>query len=138
MIRVVNMIPRSMSGETHQDSEPNVAVDPANPQQIAQQNLTLLVLTPSLFVTFVSQPANAHGGQNIPATTVEVKDNTGAVIPGANIQMSAGNNPCNGILSGGTTALTNAVGRATFSTLKIDRGGHAYTLIATATAAGKA
>src|SRR3954447_16625316 len=31
MITIVNMIPRSRSGETNQDSEPNLAVDPQNP-----------------------------------------------------------------------------------------------------------
>jgi hypothetical protein len=34
------MIPRSMSYETHQDSEPNVAVNPANPLQIAASAFT--------------------------------------------------------------------------------------------------
>ena len=34
-ITVVNMIPRSLSGETSQDSEPNLAVNPANPLEIA-------------------------------------------------------------------------------------------------------
>ena len=34
MVLVVNMIPRSLSGETAQDSEPTLAVNPANPQQI--------------------------------------------------------------------------------------------------------
>ena len=34
MILVVNMIPKSLSGETNQDSEPNIAVNPANPLQI--------------------------------------------------------------------------------------------------------
>jgi hypothetical protein len=32
--RVVNMIPKSRSSETHQDSEPSIAVDPANPDVI--------------------------------------------------------------------------------------------------------
>lgn len=35
------MIPWSMSNETHQDSEPNVAVNPANPLQIAASAFTL-------------------------------------------------------------------------------------------------
>ncbi len=30
MIKIVNMVPQSMSGETNQDSEPNLAVNPAN------------------------------------------------------------------------------------------------------------
>jgi hypothetical protein len=40
MIKVVNMIPQSLSGETNQDSEPNIAVNPANPSQIAGSAFT--------------------------------------------------------------------------------------------------
>ena len=40
MITVVNMIPQSLSGETNQDSEPNLAVDPANPSRIAASAFT--------------------------------------------------------------------------------------------------
>jgi hypothetical protein len=38
---IVNMIPQSFSGETNQDSEPNVAVDPAIPALIAASAFTL-------------------------------------------------------------------------------------------------
>src|SRR5215204_2438191 len=34
-IKVVNIIPQTLSGETNQDSEPNIAVNPNNPSQIA-------------------------------------------------------------------------------------------------------
>jgi len=37
---VVNMIPFAQSGETNQDSEPNLAVNPANPDQIAGSAFT--------------------------------------------------------------------------------------------------
>ncbi|MBA3766447.1 MAG: hypothetical protein H0W99_05560 [Acidobacteria bacterium] len=37
---VVNMIPRSLSVETHQDSEPMLAVNPANPQQMVASAFT--------------------------------------------------------------------------------------------------
>src|SRR5438045_1005052 len=33
-VTVVNMIPRSLSRETNQDSEPSLSVNPANPKQI--------------------------------------------------------------------------------------------------------
>jgi hypothetical protein len=39
-VSVVNMIPNSRSNETNQDSEPNVAVNPANPQNIAGSAFT--------------------------------------------------------------------------------------------------
>ena len=40
MILVVNMIPQALSGETNQDSEPNLAVNHANPLQIAGSAFT--------------------------------------------------------------------------------------------------
>jgi hypothetical protein len=39
-VTVVNMIPQSLSGETNPDSEPNLAVNPANPQQIVASAFT--------------------------------------------------------------------------------------------------
>jgi hypothetical protein len=39
-LTVVNMIPRSLSRETQQDSEPSIAVNPANPQQIVATAFT--------------------------------------------------------------------------------------------------
>jgi hypothetical protein len=39
-ITVVNMIPNAQSGETNQDSEPNIAVNTANPLQIAASAFT--------------------------------------------------------------------------------------------------
>lgn len=39
-ITVVNMIPQALSGETGQDSEPNLAVNPANPLEIAGSAFT--------------------------------------------------------------------------------------------------
>ena len=40
MILVVNMVPKLLSGESNQDSEPNLAVNPANPMQIAGSAFT--------------------------------------------------------------------------------------------------
>ena len=39
-VLVVNMIPKSLSGESHQDSEPTIAVNPKNPLQIAASAFT--------------------------------------------------------------------------------------------------
>ncbi|HYR87670.1 MAG TPA: hypothetical protein VE422_26540 [Terriglobia bacterium] len=39
-VLVVNMMPRALSGESHQDSEPTLAVNPANPLQIAGSAFT--------------------------------------------------------------------------------------------------
>jgi hypothetical protein len=40
MLKIVNMIPRAVSGETNQDSEPNIAVDPENPRHIVATAFT--------------------------------------------------------------------------------------------------
>ncbi|MDQ6686158.1 MAG: hypothetical protein M3Z50_00860, partial [Actinomycetota bacterium] len=40
MIQVVNIVPKSLSGDTNQDSEPNLAVNPSNPMQIAATAFT--------------------------------------------------------------------------------------------------
>jgi len=37
---IVNIIPNFLSGETNQDSEPSLAVNPANPLQIAASAFT--------------------------------------------------------------------------------------------------
>lgn len=39
-VLIVNIIPKSLSGETNQDSEPTIAVNPANPLQIAASAFT--------------------------------------------------------------------------------------------------
>ena len=39
-VSIVNMIPKSLSGETNQDSEPSLAVNPANPLQAAATAFT--------------------------------------------------------------------------------------------------
>lgn len=40
MLRIVNMIPQTLSGETNQDSEPNIAVDPGNRRHIVATAFT--------------------------------------------------------------------------------------------------
>ena len=39
-VLVVNMIPKSLSGETHQDSEPTIAVNPANPTSLSLSSIS--------------------------------------------------------------------------------------------------
>src|SRR6266545_3076316 len=51
---VVNMIPRSLSGEANQDSEPTIAVNPANPLQIAASAFTPDPLKGSFAPIYVS------------------------------------------------------------------------------------
>src|SRR5713101_2690686 len=53
-VLLVNMIPRSLSGEAHQDSEPTIAVNPANPLQIAASAFTPDPLKGSFAPIYVS------------------------------------------------------------------------------------
>jgi len=119
--------------------------DGGSPSQTASQLMTLNVLNP-FALTFIAQPSNSTGGTIIsPAVTVRALDTTGAVVPGINITLAIQNNPSNGTLSGTTTQMTNEIGVATFSDLRIDRGasaagcpGSGYTLLATATGGANA
>jgi hypothetical protein len=54
-VTVVNMIPQALSGETNQDSEPNLAVNPNNPLQIAATAFTPNPSGGSLAPIFISQ-----------------------------------------------------------------------------------
>ena len=53
-VLVVNMIPRSLSGETNQDSEPSIAVNPANPLEIVGTAFTPDPVGGALAPIFVS------------------------------------------------------------------------------------
>jgi hypothetical protein len=53
-LAVMNLIPNSMSGETGRDSEPNIAVNPSNPLQIAVSAFTLDPLSSGNAPIFVS------------------------------------------------------------------------------------
>src|SRR4051794_22136066 len=59
MIQVINIVPKSLSGETNQDSEPNLAVNPSNPVQIAASAFTPDPLGGASAPIFVS----SDGGQ---------------------------------------------------------------------------
>ena len=69
-VTVVNMIPKSLSGETNQDSEPNLAVNPNNPKQIVGTAFTPNPGGGSLAPIFVS----SDGGQTWALN---------AIVPGA-------------------------------------------------------
>ena len=65
-VTVVNMIPLSMSGETNQDSEPNLAVNPANPRQLVATAFTPAPLGGSFAPVYVS----TDGGQTWALNTI--------------------------------------------------------------------
>jgi hypothetical protein len=59
MIRIVNMIPPSLSGETGQDSEPNLAVNPQRPTDMVATAFTPAPLGGSLAPIYVSTDGGA-------------------------------------------------------------------------------
>lgn len=54
-VLVVNIVPKSLSGETNQDSEPTIAVNPGNPLQIAASAFTPDPLRSPFAPIYVSQ-----------------------------------------------------------------------------------
>ena len=58
-LQIVNMIPRSLSGEAEQDSEPNIAVNPEHPEQIVATAFTLDPMNGDHAPVYVSSDAGA-------------------------------------------------------------------------------
>jgi DNA-binding beta-propeller fold protein YncE len=118
------------------------AVDSSSPAQMAMQALSLLVAesaTPGMIVTFVVQPSTSSAGSVIsPPVRVQVIDSFGAVVPGANVDMTIGFDPTSGsgVLAGTTMVLTDALGQATFSDLSLTPAGNGYRLRASVSAGG--
>jgi len=54
-LTVVNMTPQSLSGEQNQDSEPQIAVNPANPREIVGSAFTPDPAGGSLAPVYVSE-----------------------------------------------------------------------------------
>ena len=70
-ISVVNMIPNSLSDETNRDSEPNLAVNPANPLEIAAS-------------AFTPDPRNSGSGPIFVSTDGGATWVLNVVLPGGN------------------------------------------------------
>jgi hypothetical protein len=88
--RLVNIIPESLSGEAHQDSEPNLAVNPANTDQMVATALTPDPLNGPNAPIFVS----TDGGQTWALRTVI----PGNAPPAGTRDISAGFAPDSGVL----------------------------------------
>ena len=58
-LQIVNMIPKSLSGEVGQDSEPNIAVNPEQPNQIVATAFTLDPMNGNHAPVYVSEDAGA-------------------------------------------------------------------------------
>lgn len=102
-VKVVNLIPASLSGETNQDSEPFLAIQPANPQVMVAS-------------AFTPNPISATG--NAPVYVSQDGGNTwvlNAIAPAQRMTcdithaMAAGENHPRGDLHAGTLACTSAI-----------------------------
>jgi hypothetical protein len=112
--------------------------DSASPAQTATKALSIAILSASVnaSVSVSGAPSGLVGGEAF-SLTVHVEDDMGAIIPGALITLSFGTKGCPAaVLSGTTSATTNADGNALFSGLSIDRGGPGFTINASASAPG--
>jgi hypothetical protein len=93
-ISVVNMIPASLSGESHQDSEPNIAVNPERPADIVATAFTPAPLGGSFAPIYVS----TNGGATWELRTV-VPGNSGMTGTG---DITVGFATTGGVLYAGT------------------------------------
>jgi len=82
-VHVVNIIPQSLSGETSQDSEPNLAVNPANPSEMVATAFTPPPLGGTLAPIFIS----TDGGNTWSLRTV-VPGNNAAGFPTLDISVA--------------------------------------------------
>ena len=95
---------------------PDIILGRTEPPIVTPDNSTLL---------FLQQPTAVRVGQAIaPAVSVQVRDRTGAVLPGAAVTLSLGTNPTGAVLTGGAATLTNASGIVTFPALRVDQAGN--------------
>jgi hypothetical protein len=108
-----------------------VVADSSVPARSAARAFTITIDSPNL--AFVVQPTDT-GSRLVMSPDVKVfaQDDHGAVLPGVQIQLAIGQNPGDAVLSGTTTATTDAAGVATFTNLSVNHGGVGYTLVASA------
>jgi hypothetical protein len=121
-VSVVNMIPNSMSNETQRDSEPNIAVNPANPSEIAASAFTpdpLLSGSAPIYCsadrgdTWLLTPGILPGGNKTGDTTIRYGTISNVLYAGilrgdnTNMNILRGNG-CAAI--GAMTALVNRAG----------------------------
>jgi len=101
-ITVVNMIPASRSGETNQDAEPGLSVNPSNPQQIAATAFTWDNLAGSPNVTDVAPTFYSTNGGLTWDMAMNIPSKIGAMNPTGDINLHFSASPS------GTTSMLYA------------------------------
>jgi hypothetical protein len=111
-------------------------------QEIGTADLAAGVTTPPITTTdgstmfFVTPPTTAVAGVVMNPVQVQVRDKSGAVLPGVDVTLSLGSNPTETTLLGVLTRTTDATGVAVFDTLQINTPGDGYRLRAVASQGG--
>ena len=111
-------------------------------QEIGTADLAAGVTTPPITTTdgstmfFVTQPTTSVAGVVMSPVRVQVRDKSGAVLPGVDVTLSLGSNPTETALLGVLTRTTDATGVAVFDTLQINTPGDGYRLRAVASQGG--
>jgi len=108
---------------------PAVVAQAVNTLEAAAGSTTPPVAVPSTSIVFIVPPSAGTVDQPIsPTVQVQVRDDQGAVIPGATVTLSVFSGP-GGAEIGGNVATTDAVGIASFPALTLSPAG-VYTLAA--------
>ena len=111
-------------------------------QEIGTEDLAAGVTTPPITTTdgstmfFVTQPTTSVAGVVMNPVRVQVRDKSGAVLPGVDVTLSLGSNPTETTLLGVLTRTTDATGVAVFDTLQINTPGDGYRLRASVSQGG--
>jgi hypothetical protein len=91
--RLVNMVPNSRSGETNQDAEPTITVDPHNAQHLAGSAFTWDNLTESPMVTATAPIYVSTDGGNNWSMALIVPSLIGSGFPTGDITLSFSSTP---------------------------------------------
>ena len=94
--------------------------------------LSLLAATNPTQLKFTVQPAGSSIGASLGSVVVQLADKSGSNVLSSGTMIKISLNKAGGF-SGVTNATTDASGKATFTSLKVNLPGNNYTLLATAT-----
>jgi hypothetical protein len=88
--RLVNMVPQARSGETNQDAEPTITVDPANPSHLAGSAFTWDNLTGGPMVTATAPIYVSNNGGLTWSMALIVPSSIGSGFPTGDINLQFG------------------------------------------------
>jgi hypothetical protein len=112
--RLVNMVPNSRSGETVQDAEPTITVDPHNSQHMAGSAFTWDNLTGGPMVTATAPIYVTSDGGNTWTMALIVPSQIGSGFPTGDITLSFSSTP-SGAMAHSTSWLYGGILRSTAS-----------------------